>query len=254
MPYDPTTPINGEIADADEIREKFAHTQERIDETNARIDAIPAGPVGPQGPQGVPGAQGEKGDPGEAGPQGEPGPAVNSFMVDGVTTVGPNENAAVTLAYDGITGRFTFALPRGQDGPPGPPFVTLVIVDVATLEPTEPATGTVVLDGSVARLSLGIPRGIQGDTGPQGLPGEPGVPGEPGPTGATGPQGVPGPQGIPGPTGDVSTQQLADAIATTARNPASVAPFPGTFSDPPTRAEMEAYVAWNESRWQAAMR
>ena len=107
MPYDPTKPTNGEIADADLIREKFDHV-------NARIDSIPAGP------------------PGEQGPQGDPGPA--------------------------------------------------------------------------------------------------------------------------GDPGEVTTQQLNEAIAGTALNPHGSAPFPGTFSDPVTRDEMLAYVAWNEARWQSIMR
>ena len=38
--------LNGETADADEIREKFDFTQGRIDATNARIDLSPAGPAG----------------------------------------------------------------------------------------------------------------------------------------------------------------------------------------------------------------
>ncbi|MEQ1861738.1 MAG: hypothetical protein ABMA13_17605 [Chthoniobacteraceae bacterium] len=46
MPYDPTHPINGEIADADEIRAQFDSFDERITETNERIDSIPAGPQG----------------------------------------------------------------------------------------------------------------------------------------------------------------------------------------------------------------
>ena len=38
------------------------------------------------------------------------------------------------------------------------------------------------------------------------------------------------------PPGEVTAQQLADAIADTARNPNTVDPFPGTFSDPVTKA------------------
>lgn len=218
MPYDPTHPINGEIVDADELREKF-------DYVNARIDNIPAGP------------------------QGEPGPAVNSFVVAGVTTAGPGEQPGVTLDYDGITGRFSFTLPRGSEGPPGAPFVTAVVVDVTTLASGEAATGSAVLEGSVARVILGIPRGAPGPQGERGLTGEQGVQGEPG---GPGPQGEPGPQGVQGIPGDVSAQQLADAIANTARNPAGIAPFPGTFSDPPTKAEMDAFVAW-DAAWKAAL-
>jgi hypothetical protein len=35
----------------------------------------------------------------------------------------------------------------------------------------------------------------------------------------------------------------ATAIAGTAQNPVGIAPFPGTFSDPPTQAEIQAFAA-----------
>ena len=70
-----------------------------------------------------------------------------------------------------------------------------------------------------------------------------------------------GPQGSPGstgPPGEVSNQQLTDtvnnAIADTPHNPSSIGPFTGTFSDPPTQAEMQAYAAWGESLRQALIR
>ncbi|MEQ1861735.1 MAG: hypothetical protein ABMA13_17590 [Chthoniobacteraceae bacterium] len=42
MPYDPTHPINGGIADADEIRAQFNSLDERITGTNERIARIPS--------------------------------------------------------------------------------------------------------------------------------------------------------------------------------------------------------------------
>jgi hypothetical protein len=45
----------------------------------------------------------------------------------------------------------------------------------------------------------------------------------------------------------VSTQQLNDAIATCALNPGGVGPFGGSFSNPPTQAEMQAFAAYVET-------
>jgi hypothetical protein len=149
MPYDPTIPINGEIVDADELREQFAALYDETVAANERIDAIPAGP------------------PGLAGP-------------------------------------------AGADGPQGP----------------------------------------QGETGPQGPSG--------GPAGPEGPQGPQGATGAQGPMGEVSAQQLTDAVAGavtgTARNPTDVPAFAGSFSDPPTQSEMQAFAAWSETLRAALVR
>ena len=61
MPYDPNIPTNGEIVDADELREQFAALHEENTATNARIEAIPAGPPGSQGSSGSDGATGGPG-------------------------------------------------------------------------------------------------------------------------------------------------------------------------------------------------
>ncbi|MCX6900590.1 MAG: hypothetical protein NT105_18070 [Verrucomicrobia bacterium] len=58
----------------------------------------------------------------------------------------------------------------------------------------------------------------------------------------------------PAPPGEVSNQQLGDAIADTARNPASVGPFTGDFSDPPTQSEMCALHDWTNSFFYASAR
>ena len=126
-----------------------------------------------------------------------------------------------------------------------------------------------------------IPKGDKGDPGEKGDKGDPGDPGgPPGPQGIQGPQGDPGPQGEPGPPGDpggpkgdkgdpgqtgaqgdqgppgeVSAAQLNDAIGGTARNINGViGPFTGTFSDPPTQAEILAYVDYQEALRQALAR
>jgi hypothetical protein len=54
-----------------------------------------------------------------------------------------------------------------------------------------------------------------------------------------------------GSPGEVTTTAMNGAIATaladTAHNPNGVAPFGGTFSDPPKQAEMQAFAAWFET-------
>ena len=85
--------------------------------------------------------------------------------------------------------------------------------------------------------------GPEGTQGPQGEPGPAGGP--------PGPQGEPGPQGPPG---EVTLAQLDGAISGTANNPSGVEPFTGTFSDPPTQAEMQAYAAWGETLRAALVR
>ena len=66
-----------------------------------------------------------------------------------------------------------------------------------------------------------------------------------GPAGNEGPQGEKGDKGDPGdqgPPGEVSNQQLSDAIAGTANNPAGVNALGLSISDPPTQSELQAVV------------
>jgi hypothetical protein len=63
--------------------------------------------------------------------------------------------------------------------------------------------------------------------------------------------GDPGPQGPPG---EVSQAQLDAAISGKANNPSGIAPYAGTFSDPPPRAEMQDFAAWTESLRAALVR
>ena len=105
-----------------------------------------------------------------------------------------------------------------------------------------------------------VPAGPAGPPGPQGEQGIPGVTGEQGPMGAQGEQGASGsqgeqgPRGEQGPEGQVSGPQLADAVATTARNPSAIGPFSGTFGEPPTQGELYAFAAYVESLRLALMR
>ena len=65
------------------------------------------------------------------------------------------------------------------------------------------------------------------------------------------PRGQEGPQGAPG---EVTSQQLSDAISGTARNPNGIGAYGGSFSDPPTQAEMQDFAAYVESLRQALLR
>ncbi len=111
------------------------------------------------------------------------------------------------------------------------PGITGVVIDsVTTLPPGEAATVSASIVAGVLHLGFGIPQGAQGLQGEQGS------------LGATGPMG------------SVTPQNLDDAIATTARNPNAIPPFTGTFSDPPTQAEMQAHAAYVETLRAALVR
>jgi hypothetical protein len=110
------------------------------------------------------------------------------------------------------------------------------VVGVTTLPAGSDATVTAVLSGDVVHLSFGLPRGTDGTNGSNGADGS---------NGANGSDGAPG---------EVTAAQLSTEIAGTAQNPTSIAPFPGSFSDPVTQAEMLAYVAWGETLRAALVR
>src|ERR1051325_1266683 len=127
---------------------------------------------------------------------------VTAAQVDGVNTVNPGDPANVAVTVIGNTLHFTFDLPRGNDGgpgPQGPPFADAVVDGVTTLDPGEPASVTVSFDGTSVHFQFAIPRGQEG---PQGQPGE------------------------------VSNQQLSDAIAGTSANTNSVGTLDSLFGDP----------------------
>jgi hypothetical protein len=170
---------------------------------------------------------------GPEGGNGADGPPFAQAVVDAVNTLDPWENATVAVNFDGSNVHFTFGIPRGNDGsngadgaqgppgsdgsqgPPGndgaqgPPFAQAVVDGVTTLEPGENATVEVAFDGSQVHFSYGIPRGNDGNDGNDGAPGE------------------------------VSFQQLADAIATTSSNSNGVGTLGMAVSDPPTQSEMQ---------------
>jgi len=61
-------------------------------------------------------------------------------------------------------------------------------------------------------------------------------------------------RGPVGPPGEVTNQQLNDAINGTARNLASIGPFTGNFSENSTQSEMRAFRDWANAVFGAAAR
>lgn len=106
-------------------------------------------------------------------------------------------------------------IPAGPPGPQGPPFADAIVDGVSTLSPSDPATVSVSFDGTNVHFSFGIPKGADGD---------------------------------------VTGQQLTDAIATTANNPTGYPAWGGSFSDPPTQTEMNDFAAWADGLRAALVR
>ena len=100
--------------------------------------------------------------------------------------------------------------------------VTAAQVDAtSTLPPGDPAAVTVSVTGNTLHFTFDIP---QGEAGAAGSEGQQGI------------QGQEGPQGMPG---EVSLQQLTDAIATTSSNSNGVSTLEMTVNDPPTQGEVQ---------------
>ncbi|MEQ1854229.1 MAG: hypothetical protein ABMA01_21875, partial [Chthoniobacteraceae bacterium] len=122
------------------------------------------------------------------------------------------------------------AIPRGNDGPQGnqgdpggpgpigpqgPPFAQAIVDAVNTLAPGSNATVSVTFDGANVHFTFGIPAGSPGE---------------------------------------VTNAALDAAIDTTALNPSGIGPFGGSFSDPPTQAEMQSFAAYVETLRVALVR
>jgi hypothetical protein len=107
--------------------------------------------------------------------------------------------------------------------------ITAAQVDATnTVPPGDPAAVTLSVAGGTLHFTFNIP---QGANGADGINGSSGSDGGEGPIGPEGPQGVPG---------EVTLQQLNDAIATTSTNSNAVATLGMTVGDPPTQGEMQA--------------
>ncbi|MFN0079178.1 MAG: hypothetical protein ACKVY0_22165 [Prosthecobacter sp.] len=91
-----------------------ASVQSNFDGNAVRmIFNIPRGFTGNDGAVGTPGSNGNDGGPGP------PGAPFTNFVVDGVTTLNPNDPATVSASFDGSAVRLTFGIPRGQEGQAG---------------------------------------------------------------------------------------------------------------------------------------
>jgi hypothetical protein len=222
MPFDPDWPSY-------KAPNSSAKWREQLTSLKSLIDSVPIGNQGPEGPPGPQGTEGPPGPPGMTGPQGEQGLTGNGIA----NVYDDGSGRAVVQMSDGtLYGPFTIV--SGPQGIPGP-------------------------------------MGMQGDVGPEGPQGPQGYTGNPGPSGvgignvtdngsglaivhttdgnsygpftiASGPTGPQGEQGPIGPQGEVSAQQLADAIAGTANNVNAIEPMNLSVSDPPTQAEVQAVV------------
>ena len=104
---------------------------------------------------------------------------------------------------------------------------------VNTLPPGDPANVTVSVIGSTLHFTFDVPAGQPGADGAEGPPGSAGGDGMQGPQGEAGPEGAPG---------EVTLQQLNDAIANTSANSDGVSTLDLFPSDPPTQAEMQDVV------------
>jgi hypothetical protein len=147
---------------------------------------------------------------GPQGPQGQPGPQGPPGEKGDKGDTGDPGGPPGPQGPEGSQGPQGGAGPQGDPGPQGPPFANAVVDNVTTLDPGENASVAASFDGANVRFSFGIPRGQEG---PQGAAGE------------------------------VSQQNLDDAIAGTAKNITAVSDLSGlTISDPPTQGEVQQVV------------
>ena len=101
---------------------------------------------------------------------------------------------------------------------------------VNTVPPGDPAAVTLSVAGGTLHFTFDIPQGANGADGINGSSGSDGGEGPPGPE---------GPQGVPG---EVTLQQLDDAIATTSANSNAVTTLDFIPSDPPSQREMQQVI------------
>ncbi len=222
MPYDPTLPANGSPLVSAEMRGQLNGLKDLIDAlqsvTGAVVDAVNTGAPGDPAAVDLSVVDGvlhfsfdlPSGQDGQDGSDGAPFAAA---VVDEVNTLPSGEPATVESSFDGTTVHLTFGIPAGADGgngADGPPFAAAVVDAVNTLPAGEPATVESTFDGSTVHLTFGIPAGADGSSGSDGAPGE------------------------------VSLQQLDEAINSTSSNSNGVNLLGLAVSDPPTQGEMQA--------------
>jgi hypothetical protein len=107
--------------------------------------------------------------------------------------------------------------------------ITAAQVDATnTVPPGDPAAVALSVAGGTLHFTFNIPQGANGADGINGSSGSDGGEGPPGPE---------GPQGVPG---EVTLQQLNDAIAGTSANSNGVSTLGLVASSPPTQNEMQS--------------
>jgi len=196
-----------------------------------------------------------QGQDGSSGNDGAEGPPFAAAVVDAVNTLPAGEPATVDSTFDGSTVHLTFGIPQGQDGLP---FANAVVDAVNTLPSGEPATVESTFDGSTVHLTFGIPQGADGGDGMDGPPFASAVvdsvdtlsPGDQATVESTFdgstvhltfgiPAGYDGASGSDGAPGEVSLQQLEDAISGSSANSNGVDTLGMVVSEPPTQAEVQ---------------
>ncbi len=219
MPYDPTLPLNNAQVQAALLRAQFSGLKDLIDAlqsvTGAVVDGVNTVPAGDPAAVDLSVVDGVLHFSFDL-PQGVDGSNGTPFaaaVVDEVNTLPSGEPATVESSFDGSTVHLIFGIPAGADGNngnDGPPFASAVVDAVNTLPAGEQATVESSFDGSQVHLIFGIPAGADGTSGNDGAPGE------------------------------VSLQQLDDAIASTSASSNGVNLLGMSVSDPPTQGEMQA--------------
>jgi len=168
-------------------------------------------------------------------------PVIESAQVNSTTTLPPGYPAEAAVSLTGGSLLFTFGIPAGAEGPQGQMGPMGPMGPQGAEGPQGPSggprgpEGPQGVEGPVGTDGPMGPQGIQGPEGPQGPSGGPpgpegpmGPQGPQGPDGMTGPEGPTGPQGPPG---EVTQNDLANAINGTSNNSNSVGVL-GLVADP----------------------
>ena len=136
------------------------------------------------------------------------------------TNGSPNSSAEMRAQLTALNDRIDAipAGPAGPQGPVGPAFSNIQIGSVTTGTPESPTGAQVKVNGNNVELAFTIPAG---DTGPMG---------------------------------EVSQSALNSAIMGTAQNPTGVSSLSLPISDPPTKAEVEAILAFANAMLSALQR
>jgi hypothetical protein len=173
-------------------------------------------------------------------------PVIGSAQVISTTTLPPGYPAEAAVGLTGGSLLFSFGIPTGSEGPMGAMGPQGPQGIQGPEGPQGPSGGPPGPEG---------PQGVQGPVGPEGPPGPQGVQGPegpqgpsggpPGPEGPVGPQGPQGPDGVmgpegpigpQGPPGEVTQNDLAQAIQGTSNNSNAVPTLDTPFADPDAEA------------------